>query len=282
MKRREFLEGAVTGAIGTGALAACSQASEPGAPAVHTAERVQWRMASSFPRGLDTIYGGAEVLAERVAAMTGDRFRIRSHPAGEIVPGLQVMDAVEQGTVQVGQTASYYYTGKNPALAFDCCVPFGMTARQQNAWLHEGEGLEQVRRLFADFNIITFPAGNTGSQMGGWYQRAIGSAADLKGLKMRIPGLGGEVMSRLGATVQVLAGGEIYPALRARRDRRDRVGRPLRRREARLPQGREVLPLPRVVGAGTVVVVLRPTRPSGSACRPSTRRSSRRRRRRRR
>jgi len=148
-------------------------------------------------------------LGQRVHAMSDGRFQIRVYPAGEMVPGLQVMDAVQQGTVQIGQTASYYFTGKNPALAFDCCVPFGLTSRQQTAWLLEGGGLELMRELFADFNIINFLAGNTGVQMGGWFKREIHGPDDLKGLKMRIPGLGGEVMNRLGATVQVLAGGEV-------------------------------------------------------------------------
>jgi TRAP-type mannitol/chloroaromatic compound transport system substrate-binding protein len=148
-----------------------------------------------------------------VAAMSEGRFTIRVFEPGEIVPALQVMDAVQQGTVQVGQTASYYFIGKNPALAFDTCLPFGMSSRQQTAWLFEGGGLELVRELFADFGILPFPAGNTGAQMGGWFQREIHTASDLRGLNIRIPGIGGEVMSRLGATVQVLAGGEIYQAL---------------------------------------------------------------------
>jgi len=127
--------------------------------------------------------------------------------------------------VQCGQTASYYYTGKNPALVFDTCVPFGMSARQQTAWLLEGGGLDLVHELFADFGIITFPAGNTGAQMGGWWKRAINGLADLQGLKIRIPGLGGEVMAALGASVQVLAGGEIFPALeRGAIDATDWVG----------------------------------------------------------
>lgn len=174
---------------------------------------VNWRLSSSFPRSLDTLYGSCEVLSERVKVLSDGRFNIRAYPAGEIVPGLQVMDAVQQGTVQVGQTASYYFTGKNPALAFDACVPFGLSSRQQTGWLYEGGGLELMRQLFADFNILTFPAGNTGVQMGGWFQREIASVQELRGLKMRIPGLGGEVMSRLGVTVQVLAGGDIFPAL---------------------------------------------------------------------
>jgi len=211
MKRRDFVHKVALGTVAAGSLQAC-RAPEQG-PAVQTQKSIRWRCTSSFPRGLDTIFGGAEVLAERVAAMSGGRFQIRVYPAGELVPGLEVLDSVWQGTVEVGQTASYYYLGKNPALAFDCCVPFGLSARQQNAWLHEGGGLELMRRQFSDFQIVNFPAGNTGSQMGGWFQRTIGSVSDLNGLKIRIPGLGGEVMKRLGATVQVLAGGDIYPAL---------------------------------------------------------------------
>jgi TRAP-type mannitol/chloroaromatic compound transport system substrate-binding protein len=138
---------------------------------------------------------------------------MRVYAAGEIVPGLQVMDAVEAGTVQAGFTASYYYVGKHPALAFECAVPFGFNARQQNAWLYHGGGLELTREIYAEFGIIHFPAGNTGCQMGGWFREPLGSLADLNGLRMRIPGIGGEVMARLGASVQVLAGGDIYPAL---------------------------------------------------------------------
>ena len=206
--RRRFV---ALAAAGAGALACGSPRN--GAPAVHANRNVQWRLTSSFPRGLDTLYGSAEVLAERLDAISGGAFRIRSHPAGEIVPGLQVLDAVQQGTVQVGHTASYYYTGKDPALAFDAGVPFGLTTRQQLAWLYRGGGLELMNERFAAFDVVTFPAGSTGTQMGGWFKRPVRSLADLRGLKMRIPGLGGEVMSRLGVTVQVLAGGDIYPAL---------------------------------------------------------------------
>ncbi len=214
MNRRRFLKRTLAGAAGAGLVAGCGPGSDSGAaPAVQTHRSVTWRLASSFPRSLDTIFGGAEVLAQRVEAMSEGRFRIRVHPGGEIVPPLQVMDAVQQGTVQVGHTASYYYIGKNPALAFDTCVPFGLTSRQQTAWLTEGGGLELIRGLYADFQIISFLAGNTGAQMGGWFRREIGGVGDLQGLKMRIPGLGGQVMSRLGATVQVLGGAEIYQAL---------------------------------------------------------------------
>ncbi len=213
MNRRKFLQQGLAGVAGAGAVSACGGGSESGAPAVHTNQSVTWRLASSFPPGLDTIYGAAEFLAQRVEAMSEGRFRIRCYPAGEIVPAVQVMDAAQQGTVQIAHTASYYFIGKNPALAFDCCVPFGLTSRQQAAWLTQGGGLELMRELFADFQLTTFPAGNTGTQMGGWFRHEIGGAEDLKGLRMRIPGLGGEVMDRLGATVQLLAGGEIYPAL---------------------------------------------------------------------
>lgn len=217
--RRSFLKKSAAAGVGlagaglTGGCAPQGSTSTDAAPAVHTAPTLRWRLASSFPRSLDTIFGGAEVLAQRLDAMTDGRFQVRPYPAPELVPPLEVMDAVQQGTVQIGHTASYYFIGKNPALAFDTCVPFGLTARQQTAWLMEGGGLGLVHELFADFNIISFPAGNTGTQMGGWFKREIGGAEDLRGLKIRIPGLGGEVMSRLGATVQVLGGGDIYPAL---------------------------------------------------------------------
>ena len=215
LRRRDFLKKAATvaaGSAGAAALAGC--ATEPdGAPAVHTKKNVIWRLTSSFTRSLDTLFGAAEFFAKRVETLSEGRFRIRAYPAGEIVPGLQVLDAVQQGTVQMGQSASYYYVGKNPALAFECCVPFGLSARQQMAWLYEGGGLDLTRKVFADFNILNFPGGNTGVQMGGWFQRELHSLQDLKGLKMRIPGIGGRVMSRLGTTVQVLPGGEIFPAL---------------------------------------------------------------------
>ncbi len=210
MKRRDFLS---TALVGGAALTACGAPTEGGGPAVHTGKKVRWRLASSFPRSLDTLWGAAEVMAARVKAMTDGQFDIRCYPAGEIVPGLQVMDAVQQGTVQVGQTAGYYYIGKNPVLAFDTCVPFGLTARQQNAWLMEAGGLALMQEVLSDFNLVSFPGGNTGVQMGGWFIPEVNSLADLKGLKIRIPGMGGKVMEALGAVPQTIAGGEIYPAL---------------------------------------------------------------------
>lgn len=215
MDRRTFIKhGAVASAVAGGAsLAGCSTPQDRGAPAVRTRERVRWRLASSFPRSLETIYGGAEHLATMLEAMSDGHFSIRAYPAGEIVPAFGVLDAAQQATVQVAHTASYYFTGKNPALAFDACVPFGMTARQQSAWLDEGGGQELLDPLFADFGVLSLPAGNTGAQMGGWFRRPLEAAGDLRGLKMRIPGLGGDVMSRLGVTVQQIAGGDIFQAL---------------------------------------------------------------------
>jgi TRAP-type mannitol/chloroaromatic compound transport system substrate-binding protein len=222
MDRRDFLRNTITGAAAVGLVGACSQSGSEGGsetasggsgPAVHTGQKVRWRLASSFPRSLDTIYGACEVLADRVAAMSGGNFEIRCYPGGELVPALEVMDAAQQGTVEIGQTCSYYFKGKHPALVFDTSVPFGLDARQQAAWLLQGGGLELMREVYAQFDIVNFMSGNTGCQMGGWFKKEINTVADIKGLKMRIPGLGGEVMSRLGAIVQVIAGGEIFPAL---------------------------------------------------------------------
>lgn len=207
MKRRDF----VAGFAAVGALAACGKKAD--GPVIQSGERIRWRLVSSFPRSLDSLYGAAERFCDRVKALTSGRFEIEPYQAGEIVPALQVLDAVGQGTVQMGQTAGYYFTGKNPALAFDTCVPFGFSARQQNAWLHYGGGIELLRPVFADFGVVNIPSGNTGTQMGGWFRTEVNSAADLNGFKMRIPGLGGEIMTRMGATVQVLPGGEAYTAL---------------------------------------------------------------------
>ncbi|HWV57508.1 MAG TPA: TRAP transporter substrate-binding protein DctP [Longimicrobiales bacterium] len=214
VSRRRFLGVAAGAAVG-GVAVACTGAGESGggAPGVVTRPNIQWRMASSYTRSLDALYGAVEVLSQTVANLTDGRFQIRAYPAGEIVPALQVLDAVEQGTVQVGQTASYYYTGKHAAFAFDTCLPFGLTSRQHHSWMAHGGGMELMRELFAEFGLVNFLACNTGAQMGGWFRREINSVADLRGLTMRIPGLGGEVMSRLGVRVQVLGGAELFPAL---------------------------------------------------------------------
>jgi TRAP-type mannitol/chloroaromatic compound transport system substrate-binding protein len=206
MQRRDFIKGAA-GASLAGLSAAPSLALAADTPVIN------WRLASSFPKSLDTIYGAAEILSKRVAALTNGKFQIRVFAGGELVPGLQVLDAVQNATVECGHTASYYYVGKNMAFAFDCAVPFGLTARQQNAWMYAGGGLQLMREFFKNYNIMQFPGGNTGTQMGGWFRHEIKSLADLKGLKMRIPGLGGKIMAKLGAVPQTLPGGDIYPAL---------------------------------------------------------------------
>lgn len=217
MKRRKFVTGAALGAATTAGLAACAQdqPSGGGSPAVQTDETrsVEWRMASSYTPSLDTVYGGSEVFVERVSELTNGNFEITLSAAGEIVPGLEVLDAVQQGTVQAGHTNSYYYRGKNEALAFDTAVPFGFNYRQQTAWLYEGGGLALIHELLSDFNIICFPGGSSGAQMGGWWNKEINTVADLEGTNMRIPGLGGSVLERLGVNVQNLAGGEIFQAL---------------------------------------------------------------------
>jgi TRAP-type mannitol/chloroaromatic compound transport system substrate-binding protein len=175
---------------------------------------IKWQMATSWPLSIDTIFGGAQVLAERVKALTNGKFIIEPRAAGEIAPGLEVLNVVSQGAVQAGHTASYYYIGKSPALAFGTTVPFGLNAQQQNAWLYEGGGLAKLQEIYArKFNVIQFPAGNTGTQMGGWFRNEVKTLNDLRGLKMRIPGLGGQVMAKLGVTVQNIPGGEIFQAL---------------------------------------------------------------------
>lgn len=213
MKRRTFIKSSAAGMAAGSLLAGCRSGGDGDAPAVQTRPNVRWRLASSYPRGLDTLYGAVEGIRARVADLTDGRFQIRPSPAGELVPGMEVLPAVQNGTVEMGHTAGYYYVGHNPALAFDTCVPFGLTARQQTAWLRHGGGLDLMRGLYSDFGIISFPGGNTGAQMGGWFRRPVEALSDLRGLRMRIPGLGGEVMSELGVTVQLMAGGEIYQAL---------------------------------------------------------------------
>jgi TRAP-type mannitol/chloroaromatic compound transport system substrate-binding protein len=215
--RRDFIKKTAASAVGAGAITACgsdeADSATPQEGSVFSGPEVQWRVASSYPESLDLLHGSLVRLAERVSLLTGGRFQMRAYQAGEIVPGLQVMDAVQAGTVQAGLTPGYYYRGKNPALVFDTAVPFGFTFRQQSAWLYYGGGWDLLKAAYADFGIVPFPAGNTGAQMGGWFREPVNSVSDLNGLRMRIPGMGGEIMTRLGTSVQVLVGGEIYPAL---------------------------------------------------------------------
>ncbi|WP_341701989.1 TRAP transporter substrate-binding protein DctP [Ferrovibrio sp.] len=209
MLRRKFLKGAALAGAGSVGVAA----SFPAPALAQSLPEVKWRIASSFPKSLDTIYGGAEVVAKKVAELTDNKFQIRVFAAGEIVPGLQVLDAVQNGTVEAGHTVSYYYVGKDPTFAFDAAIPFGLNARQQNSWMEFGGGRELMREFFNEYNIIQFPAGNTGTQMGGWFRKEIKTLEDLKGLKFRIGGFAGQVLSKLGVVPQQIAGGDIYPSL---------------------------------------------------------------------
>ncbi len=215
MDRRRLLTNsakALATGVGIGVASACTIRKEETATQL-ALPKIRWRMATSWPLSLDTIYGGAETIAQRVNALSGGNFQIKPYAAGELVPGLEVLDAVQTGSVECGHTASYYYIGKNPTLAFGTSVPFGLTAQQQNAWLYEGGGLDALNRIYSDFGVISFPAGNTGAQMGGWFKQKLSGLKSLQGLKMRIPGLGGKVMAQLGVNVQVLPGGEIFLAL---------------------------------------------------------------------
>jgi TRAP-type mannitol/chloroaromatic compound transport system substrate-binding protein len=204
MKRREFLKQAGAGA---------SLAGVAGAAQAQQQQGVRWRMATMWPKSLDAMQGSAETFARRIGQLTEGRFEVRSHAAGEIVPPLQVFDAVQNGTIEMAHVLSSFFFGKNPAIAFDAGVPFGLNTRQQFAWMFDGGGLELVRDVFKQYNILPIPVGNVGVQMGGWFRKEIKTVADLKGLKFRIGGFGGTILAKLGAVPQQIPAGEIYGAL---------------------------------------------------------------------
>ncbi|WP_010103370.1 TRAP transporter substrate-binding protein [Verminephrobacter aporrectodeae] len=184
------------------------------APAVHAQTAIRWRLASSFPKSLDTIFGAADVFTKAVKAMSGGKFEISVHAGGELMPPFSVVDGVQEGTVEMAHTAPYYFYGKSPAFALGSAIPFGFNARQLNAWMLHGNGRKLMNEFYSAYNIISFAGGNTGAQMGGWYRKKIDSPADFKGLKMRLGGgLVGEVMQKLGAVPQSIPGGEVYQAL---------------------------------------------------------------------
>ena len=194
--------------------AAAGTAAVLAAPALAQSQPdIRWRCASSFPRSLDTIFGAGEHVGKRVAALTDGKFQIRAFPAGELVPGLEVANAVQAGTVECCHTVSYYFVGKDPTFGFHSAMPFGLNMRQQNAWLEYGGGAEVMREFFEGFNIVALAAGNTGAQMGGWFRKEIKTVQDLQGLKFRIGGFAGNVVQKLGVVPQQIAGGDIYPAL---------------------------------------------------------------------
>jgi len=207
LKRRSFLKSA---GLATGAAAATAMA----APAIAQSQpAVTWRMQSSFPNSLDTIYGTMETFARYVSEATDGNFTIQTFKPGDIVGGLQVLDAVSNGTIDAGHTPTYFYFGREPALGFGTGVPFGLNARQQHSWWHFGGGAEIINDVLAPMNVTSLACGNSGAQMGGFFRREINSLADLEGLKFRIGGLGGQVMARLGVVPQQIAPGDIYPAL---------------------------------------------------------------------
>ena len=203
MDRRSLIKHAgVAGILAAGA-----------APAVHAQAALRWRLASSFPKSLDTIYGAAEVFSQKVRALSGGRFEVSVHPAGELMPAFGVVDGVQNGTVEAAHTAPYYFFGKDEAFAIGGAIPFGLNSRQMTAWTFEGNGLTLMREFYAKYNIVHFACGNTGAQMGGWMRKEIAGVKDLKGLKFRIGGFAGRVLERLGGVPQNIPGGEIYQAL---------------------------------------------------------------------
>jgi TRAP-type mannitol/chloroaromatic compound transport system substrate-binding protein len=204
MERRKFIKAA----SGAAAVALTAPAMAADLPTIN------WRLASSFPKSLDTLFGGVEFFAKRVGELTGGKFTIRPFPAGELVPGLQVLDAVQNGTVEMGHTALYFYFGKDPAFTFETCGPFGLSSRQQMAWYHAGGGRELYQDFLKTYGISSsLPCGNTGCQMGGWFRKEIKGVEDLNGLKMRVGGFAGRILQKLGVVPQQIAAGDIYPAL---------------------------------------------------------------------
>lgn len=205
--RRKILSAAAVGGSGA-ALSAIS------APAIaQTDQVIQWRITTSWPKSLDTIFGAVEMLARRVAELSNNKFKIQFFAAGEIVPGLQALDAVQSGTVEACHTSPLYYYGKDPTFSFATDLPFGMNVRMRNAWMYHGGGLELMNEFHKSYNVMFIPAGNTNAQMGGWFRKEIKTVNDMKGLKFRVGGPAGLIMAKLGVVPQQIAAGDIYPAL---------------------------------------------------------------------
>ena len=207
MKRRDFLRKAPVAGLGATTAALASPAIAQSNP------EIKWRLTASWTRALDTLYGGAEHISKRVAALTDNKFKLTVFAAGEIVPGLQVLDAVQAGNVECGHTGLTYYYGKDDTFIFGSALPFGMTSRMQNAWYLQAGGNDMLTEFLKAYNVIHFPAGNTHCQMGGWFRKEIKTLDDLKGLKFRIAGFAGRIMQKRGVVPQQIAAGEIYQAL---------------------------------------------------------------------
>jgi len=227
MKRRDFLKkagvGAAAAVAATAGVIACAKeeeqkaaapkAEEPQAPAVVTNQTVKWKMVTTWPPGLPVLQTGADRLAKRIKELTDGRLEIEVFAGGELVPALETFQAVSDGTVQCGSGASYYWAGKEPATQWFAAVPFGMNAQGMQAWFHGGDGLALWEETYAPYNVVPRPGGSTGVQMGGWFNKKINTIDDYKGLKMRIPGLGGKVVAKAGGTVVLTPGGEIFTNL---------------------------------------------------------------------
>jgi TRAP-type mannitol/chloroaromatic compound transport system substrate-binding protein len=213
VKRRDFVSGLGSGAVAAG-LAACGQPAEQGGPgeAVRR-ETFKWKMVTTWPPNFPGLGTGAANLAKMIERASGGRITVRVYAAGELVPAFEVFDAVSQGTADIGHGGAYYWKGKVEAAQFAATVPFGLNAAEMNGWLYYGDGLKLWSEIYAPFNLVPFPAGTTGTQMGGWFNKAIDSPADIVGLKMRIPGLGGEVFRKAGGTPVSMPGSEIFTSL---------------------------------------------------------------------
>jgi TRAP-type mannitol/chloroaromatic compound transport system substrate-binding protein len=210
--RRSFLRKAPLAA--SAALVACGQAQEGNAPSIQTRKKFKWKMVTTWPKDFPGLGTGANRLAQTIGHMSGGQLEVKVYGAGELVPAMGVFDGVAGGTAEMGHASAYYWKGKHEATQFFSAVPFGLTAQEINGWLSYGGGQELWDELYAGFGLKAFPAGNTGVQMGGWFNREINALDDFSGLVMRMPGLGGEVLRRLDATVQNLPGGEIFQALK--------------------------------------------------------------------
>ena len=208
MQRRKFIKTAGVGAAGVAAVSTVA------APAIaQSMPEVKWRLTSSFPKSLDTLYGGSELFAKVIGEMSDNKFQVHAFAAGEIVPGLQVADAVQNGTVEAGQTAAYYYFGKHPNFVFETGLPFTLNQRQYYAWAYQGGGNQLIQEFYKEYNFRSFIFGGTGCQMGGWFRKELKNMDDMKGLKFRVGGFAGLILERLGVVPQQIAGGDIYPAL---------------------------------------------------------------------
>jgi TRAP-type mannitol/chloroaromatic compound transport system substrate-binding protein len=206
MQRRELIKGIGAGSLAVGALAGGIGSAQ--AKAEH-----RWKMVTTWPKNFPGLGTGANNLAALIGEMSGGRIEVKVFGAGELVPAFEIFDAVSRGTAEMGHGSAYYWKGKSEAAQFFSTVPFGLTAQEMNGWIYYGGGMELWKELYAKFGLVPAPAGNTGVQMGGWFNKEINSVEDLKGLKMRIPGLGGEVLARAGGTPVNLPGGELFTAL---------------------------------------------------------------------